>query len=187
MLISAVVTELARPWTSDTHLCCEQTDSGGNCVSQSAQLHCSSHSSGTHSCNREWLTTGVKSSVCRPCSTLLTHLTTVFSLSKCLMSRLSEPEPGPWIGGACINAGTPCTPVLIHLNGAEKVYEWSHGISTTPCRMRGEAERETCMTIWGYENTSRTCALNKGWSNRISDLEELGSRDCGVELGSSEQ
>lgn len=34
---------------------------------------------------------------------------------------------------------------------------------------------------------SDTCALSKRWSNRVSDLEELGSWDCGMELGSTEQ
>lgn len=48
-------------------------------------------------------------------------------------------------------------------------------------------EKKASMMIWGYENMSDTCALNKGRSNRISDSEELGSRDRGVELGSPEQ
>lgn len=34
--------------------------------------------------------------------------------------------------------------------------------------------------MWGY-NMFDTCAPNKGWSDGISDLEELGSWDCGVE------
>lgn len=55
--------------------------------------------------------------------------------------------------------------------------------------MREERKKtlKATMMIWGYENMSDTCALNKGRSNRISDLEELGSRDCGVELGSAER
>lgn len=32
--------------------------------------------------------------------------------------------------------------------------------------------------IWGYENMSDTCALNKGRSNRNSDLEEVRKQDC---------
>lgn len=48
---------------------------------------------------------------------------------------------------------------------------------------RGRKTLKASMMIWGYENMSDTCALNKGRSNRISNLEELGSRDCGVELG----
>lgn len=34
---------------------------------------------------------------------------------------------------------------------------------------------------------SDTCALSKTRSNRVSDLEELGSGDCGMDLGSTEQ
>lgn len=34
---------------------------------------------------------------------------------------------------------------------------------------------------------SETCALNKWWSDGISDLEELRSWDCGMELGSMER
>lgn len=52
---------------------------------------------------------------------------------------------------------------------------------------RGRKKKLKARTmIWGYENMFYTCALNKRQSNRISDLEELGSWDCGVELGKTE-
>lgn len=54
--------------------------------------------------------------------------------------------------------------------------------------MEGEkVKKETNMKTQSYENMSDTCALNKGRSKRINDLEGLGSWDCGMELGSSEQ
>lgn len=43
-------------------------------------------------------------------------------------------------------------------------------------KVKEEKKRQALMIIWGYENMSDTCALNKGWSEGISDSEELGSR-----------
>lgn len=41
--------------------------------------------------------------------------------------------------------------------------------------------------IQGYKNMADTCAPNKWWSDGISDLEELRSWDCGMELRRTKQ